>query len=64
MRLLTRAFVDYVIEQVKRGPDISGHEIQRYRGGAGGTRLGNPESPGLGRSRVPAPVFFSENGER
>src|SRR2546425_1536031 len=24
MRLLTRAFVDYVIEQVKRGPDISG----------------------------------------
>ncbi len=24
MRLLTRAFVDYVIEQVKRGPDIPG----------------------------------------
>ncbi len=24
MRLLTRAFVDYVIEQVKRGPDVSG----------------------------------------
>ena len=36
MRLLTRAFVDYVIEQVKRGRTSRGHEIQRYRGGAGG----------------------------